>query len=251
MAHIMQAGLVREVNLPQSTCGFTMTIQRVYADANRVVVGYTITGPTNRSFINAFYVEPTLVDTQGLVMRRIEGDGSALLNNQQGAVAVFDASAVAGTGSALALQLTVPYIRAFEQAGDTQAAAQCETYMPDLSINGHPTRIVTVPTPLTFNLTVPITSERRQVSMSPVANMTGTAAVPVSIVVTPSEARVNLTGVPLSQASIDLVVNGQSFAHTPGDMVGCWTVDSTAGVACSFDVPTYGTQGTWQVLSQR
>ena len=58
MAHIMQAGLVREVNLPQSTCGFTMTIQRVYADANRVVVGYTITGPTNRSFINAFYGGP-------------------------------------------------------------------------------------------------------------------------------------------------------------------------------------------------
>jgi len=54
----MQAGLVREVNLPQSTCGFTMTIQRVYADANRVVVGYTITGPTNRSFINAFYGGP-------------------------------------------------------------------------------------------------------------------------------------------------------------------------------------------------
>src|SRR5687768_8068425 len=45
LQHIDESKLGQEVYLSQTINGWTMTVERIYADDNRVVIGYTATGP--------------------------------------------------------------------------------------------------------------------------------------------------------------------------------------------------------------
>jgi len=47
---IVSANLGRKVRLTHQACEFTMTLDRVYADAQHIVIGYTLRGPGNRPF---------------------------------------------------------------------------------------------------------------------------------------------------------------------------------------------------------
>ena len=101
------------VNLTESACGYTMMINSVYGDANRVVVGYTMAGPAGRTF-TSFSGMPTLTDAQGRDLHAIVGGGTATTSGTSGNAAVFDASALAATGGQVALRLSAPTIEAIE-----------------------------------------------------------------------------------------------------------------------------------------
>ena len=80
LQHVTQAGLARDLNLRQTINGVTVHLQKGYADANRVVIGYSIelppTTPADRSPHNV----PILTDDDGRTYRAgmywLTGDSS-------------------------------------------------------------------------------------------------------------------------------------------------------------------------------
>ena len=74
---IVSQDLGRELNLSQSACGFSLTIDRVYADVNRVVVGYSVSGPAGRRFFD-FTADLALTDNQGRALKVTSGPAAVL-----------------------------------------------------------------------------------------------------------------------------------------------------------------------------
>jgi hypothetical protein len=75
LAHVANAGLVRDVDAAQTIDGVTVHLQRAYADANRVVVGYTVEFPksvrSNDSGATPMVGEVTLTDADGRQYRGV------------------------------------------------------------------------------------------------------------------------------------------------------------------------------------
>ena len=121
MDHVEQAGLVQELNLSQTVDGVTVTLEQGYADANRVVVGLTVTGPASQRY-SPLRVE--LIDSAGVVFPRVMGMGlsskSELLQVELPPgtsyhVYSFDASAGEGDPAELDLRLAIE-VEEFEPA---------------------------------------------------------------------------------------------------------------------------------------
>ncbi len=111
--HVEERHLAQELNLSQTLDGVTVTLERVYADANEIIIGYTVKGLADQKI---HLSQARLSDKQGTVFPELAGAGvtgaSELLGLQlppgEGAyVTAFDASAVKGTPSSLHLQLTM------------------------------------------------------------------------------------------------------------------------------------------------
>jgi hypothetical protein len=75
LAHVANAGLVRDVDAAQTIDGVTVHLQRAYADANRVVVGYTVEFPKSARFYDSdatpMVGEVTLTDAEGRQYRGV------------------------------------------------------------------------------------------------------------------------------------------------------------------------------------
>jgi hypothetical protein len=75
LAHVANAGLVRDVEGAQTIDGVTVHLQRAYADANRVVVGYTVEFPKSVRFYDRdatpMVGEVTLTDSEGRQYRGV------------------------------------------------------------------------------------------------------------------------------------------------------------------------------------
>lgn len=248
-AGIAQRNLGENLNLSQSVCGFTMRVQRVYADANRVVIGYAVSGPSGRHFINGFYAAPTLAVEGGRELPRQSGAGAGMDGNETGSYWSYDASAVAGNAKTLRLHLTVPYVQTTETLTTRDPApVVCETYshVRETVMEGKPTRWVEVG-PFAFDLTVPVTTSVRVVEphLTGQSNA-GTAVTLERIVVTPSETRVYLRGLPSAGTdAADLLATldaaGQKL-HPEGvapSNNGQWVYD--------FDAYLYDTRGDWRI----
>jgi hypothetical protein len=107
--------LGRDVNLSQTACGRTVTISHAYADANRILIGYTFSGkaPKGQTLAN-----PRLTDAHGTVFTTmLDGGGSAPEAGIEGESYAFDASPITGRPSLLALHLTLPWTRLADRAG--------------------------------------------------------------------------------------------------------------------------------------
>jgi len=111
LRHIAQTDLVQDINLSQTIEGVTVTLERAYADANRIVVGFTVIGPDDQRY------DPhrvTLSDANGTVFPLMSGLGAtgqsdlfdlSLPPGEGAYVLAFDAAAVEGTPAELDLQL--------------------------------------------------------------------------------------------------------------------------------------------------
>lgn len=200
------------MNLSQTVCGYTVTLSRVYADANRVVVGYSISGPAGRTF-NSLTAGPTLSDGQGDTLPAMEGAGGGVENTASGAATVFDASAITDIGNQIRLHLTFPSIQAVEPSGNSPPTGACERVVPDGQIgkavpanqsgavdqagqdSAPQVRIISVTGPFSFDFVAPVTPGRRVLEVNQTLTSShGTTVSLEKIVVTPSEARLYLTG---------------------------------------------------------
>lgn len=110
--HIEEARLAQEVHLSQTIGDWTVTLERVYADANQILIAYTVSGPPGQNLDE----RATLTDNQGTRFPEMAGAGvtgaSELLRIRlppgQGAfVSAFDASAVQGQPTKLDLHLEI------------------------------------------------------------------------------------------------------------------------------------------------
>lgn len=103
---ILEMKLAQSVHVTRSLGGFTMTVEKVYADSNRVVVGYTVQAPPDHAYSGVSLVNAILTTDQGGVLPGSTAFGSGETNHQEAEVAFFDASSITGNPSALQLHLT-------------------------------------------------------------------------------------------------------------------------------------------------
>ncbi len=106
LRYIEWAKLGQEVNLSQTVDGFTVTLQRVYADANRIVIGYTVSSPPGQRYANFHLTQARLIDDKGTVFSSgVIGVGAGVEAGTGGYVDSFDAAGVQGTPDVLHLRL--------------------------------------------------------------------------------------------------------------------------------------------------
>ncbi len=174
LRHIEQAGLGQEVNLSQTVDGVTVTLQRVYADANRIIVGYTVSGPTAQKH---GFPETILTDDRGNVFphstEAAQPEFPPYAEAAQdiyiktiGCVSSFEADAVQGTPATLSLHLLIDLVSMETATG-----------------------------PFTFDFSVPFDAGR-DVEVQQTVEAAGVAMRLERVVVTPSETRAILCFTP-------------------------------------------------------
>jgi len=114
-ARIVRDDLAREVNLTRRIGGFTMTVHRVYADANRVVIAYTVPGqPTMALDVIDPAPSGDPAAGEGNELSQIGGFTGGEGGDERASVAIFDAGRIAGNPGEVALRLIVPAVRTIE-----------------------------------------------------------------------------------------------------------------------------------------
>jgi hypothetical protein len=215
-------GLLKDLGIQQlqysdfhqskSIDGYTLSLDKVYADANLVIVGYTATAPTGQNPMLEFDMGNAKLSTeQGLNLPNAGGVETGPIAGINGNVFVFDASPIHGTPTSLNLQLAIHY--------GTKVQGSL-TF--DFSVPFHPGRIVNVNQSVTANGKT-ITLER--------------------IVISPSETRLYIQGLyysPLTAFITELSVENHVFEPNGGyDGPGTWKID--------FNNPLFEDQGVWTV----
>ncbi len=197
--HIEEAQLAQEVNLSQTLDGVTVTLERAYADANEIIIGYTVKGLTDQKL---HFSRINLTDEQGTVFSEMAGAGVTGVSDILGVrvqlppgegayVTAFDASPVKGTPASLRLHLTMhlaklvpadqappaPTIPLPEPSNSTVVIAPAMTLREEV-VGG----------PFTFNFSVPFIPGR-VAEVNQTVEAAGVAMRLERVVVTPSEAR--------------------------------------------------------------
>lgn len=200
LRHVEQANLVQELNLSQTIDGVTVTLERAYADANRIVVGFTIKDPNGQRY-DAHHL--TLTDMAGTVFSGTIGFGvtgqsdilKVSLPPGEGAyVLAFDAAPVEGAPAELDLRLEMEVVEALP----------LDAFEPPPTLIGPPDEppasmvVEALPVPegdivalFTFEFSVPFIPGR----VAEVNQTVEAAGIPIClerVVVTPSETRAYL-----------------------------------------------------------
>lgn len=221
MQQVTHQQLGQTVNIAQSACGFSMIIQRIYADANDAIVAYTIKAPPTRTFIGGFNVQTaTLSDADGNKYPLIEGSSTAAFANETGNVMAFDAGGTVKHPQVLKLQLIVPTITTNEQIGNiSHTSAPCEVYRAlkrdEVPQNLDYTKIreVTVHEPFIFDFSVPF-AFGREIDLHQTSQSGGTTVTLERIVITPIETRFYVQGV--TQATDFVLMNNGQTVNVSG-----------------------------------
>jgi len=204
LRHVEQANLVQELNLSQTMDGVTVTLERAYADANRIVIGYTITGPNSQRY-DAW--DLTLTDAAGTVFSGTIGYGvtgqsdilQVSLPPGEGAdVICFDAAPVEGAPAELDLRLVMeleefvllPAALEPPPTLDSPPAESPEPMVVELEPLPTPEEEAIVG-PFTFDFSVPFISGR-VAKVNQTVEAAGVAVCLERVMVTPSETRAYL-----------------------------------------------------------
>lgn len=195
---IVEKNLGRTLDLARHAHGVTMCLTRVYGDANRVVVGYTLAGAGELAALPLLMKEhatelPPLASI-GHVGGKQEDESATV-----GAFITFDGHGIAGSPSEIALRLRA-HVRCGRRAAGMNPLAS-----------------------LTFAFTVPFISGRRVVLHQ--KNDVGEASVTLEqVVATPLETRLYVRGVSAGSARLALVANGRQVPwHASRDDEGLAT----------------------------
>lgn len=201
LARVEQAGLVQHSNLTQSGPGGTVTIERFYADTNRIVVAYTIRSAANLP--NTMRVppfRPTLTDSAGRTYPYTSpggfGASGGVRDGQPYSTSVigFEAASLPADTRQAAFRLT------FDPSSTTNSPVTPGTFGPwvfDLTMPVLPARIAEVKQ----TVVAPVVASYRQgeegtplarCNACPEAPTAGVAITVERVVTTPSETRIYL-----------------------------------------------------------
>ena len=202
IGQIVEQHLGVHLNLSQRICGFTMTINRAYADRHIAVVAYTLRGPAGRRWgETGFFADASLRDAQGHTFPFAGGRSTAppyILGD--GNYTAFELSRAPGPPRTLALRLTVASIQGGEvlDAG-RKAGVTCEVYGKTFprgtgSKQAGPTRLVRAWGPRTFAFALPADARMRTLAPRKRVLAGGTAITLTRVEVTPIDVRMYLHG---------------------------------------------------------
>lgn len=193
---------VASLHQSRHACGFTITLQRAYADANRLLIGYTVSTPPRRSFDGVYAPVLEAIDTRGRSLEPLNSADTAdmgLLGATNGVAQEFDTSTLP-RGAMLRLYLTAPRLYGAEIVnGRTPISSACEQDGAIRKVldggSRRPIRGVTIPGPFDFAITIPVSPKLRMAT--PRLSETsrgGTTITLEEIRVTPTEARLYMRG---------------------------------------------------------
>jgi hypothetical protein len=240
-ARIVTDDLGVTMNKSEKVNGITLTVQRVYADANQIDVGYTVSGPPGKT-ISSFMVwgtfdqshhhrsgtPPTLIDDQGHKLNILGYTyGTAVDEGTFGQVVRYVAPLALETRQRIALHFQVGKITVFE------------------SSQAHARRAVMVTEPLRFHFTVPVTPGRVANLNETVKGSRGNATLD-QVVVARTGARIDLRGTGPT-ANVELAVNGKQYRLSfDGARPNHWTAKSVWQYISSVDLRN--TVGEWTLF---
>lgn len=192
---IATQNLGKEINLSRTVDGYTLTLGRVYADANQIVVSYTVRGPAGRPFTGFTYPLgrslPTLTGEAGEKFELLVGANTGVLAEMSGELLVYNATNVEGKPETLALRLEIPALESTDAGGRSEL------------IGG----------PFVFDFTVPFEAGRIA-EPHQVVESGETSVTLEKVVVTPTGARVRLRGIG-PNAVVELSVDGANYKLNP------------------------------------
>ena len=139
-AAVYRQNLGESVNLSQTQGGVTLTLERAYADVNRVMFTYEVEPGPSSTFAGfaTSSSAPVVVDSQGQELQDYDASFQTDTNtNKSAGIAVYDAESVAPNVRALSLRVTTPGVRMQARGGTT-----------------------TVVGPVAFSVTVPVVGDR-------------------------------------------------------------------------------------------
>ncbi len=161
--------LYQDVNASQTRDGFTLTVQKAYADANRVILSYTLTRADDPHY--AISYQPILTTQDGVALRAHE-----FFITQTGTPAYtsFDAETILGSPKALHLRLTVGgNVQSEPSDPSKRGPLLTQPISVDFSVPFHPGRVA---------------------NLHEAVRVRGKTLILERVVVTPSETRVYLRG---------------------------------------------------------
>ena len=258
LRHIEQANLVQELNLGQTIDGVTVTLERAYADANRIVVGYTIKGPNGQRY-DAHHL--TLTDAAGTVFSGTIGFGvtgqsdilQVSLPPGEGAdVICFDAAPVEGVPTELDLRLVIEAVEALPlDAFEPPPTSDSPPAEPPMVVVLEP-----LPTPeeeaivgpFTFDFSVPFIPGR-VAEVNQTVEAAGVAVRLERVVVTPSETRAYLRFD--SPGGAETRWTPIALLKAPGDEESqnyfTYSADDSPIHRYGFLAPLYDRRGEWNL----
>lgn len=220
---IITSDLGSEVHVSQTVDGFTVTVERVYADPHQIVIGYTIQGPEGRQFNHIMAwseyedepagraIAPLLTDMQG---NEIHGglapQGPGMQDGVAAGLLTFDGTVIPDDEVEIDVRLRIKRLSAYERLGNDR--------FQEVVVDG----------PMVFELTIPVVPGR-VANLNQSVEAGGSTATLVRFVTTATGTRVSLQGVG-PNADVRLMVDGDTYRLRPEERVAPptrWERDST------------------------
>lgn len=202
LQNVEESNLGEQVNLSQTINGYTVTVQRVYADSNRIVIGYTLDSSQGADLP----AEVSLTNDKGTEFPAISGNGTGMEAGTAGHVLIFDSTVLQDTPPLLKLHLKmelVDFSLGLEPA-------------PTAGLNNSNTAGAKGPStgkigagPFNFSLSVPVISAR-SIEVQQTARAANVDVTLERLIITPSETRAILRWV-----SPDGKLDPTRFTWTP------------------------------------
>lgn len=260
---IEQSNLGRQVDYRQTINGYTVVVKRVYADANRIIIGYIISqssaaggGSNNSASSNVQSVSEKLTGDGGATFQAMvgAGSGSGIQGGEAGYVLTYDAAAPGDVGDSAAVPRTLNLhftmdLVAFRQANQaTPAPTGVQTGPNSWAVEAQRVWQEKVAGPFTFNFSVPVI-QGRVADVHQTAQASGVGVTLERVVVTPAETRFYLRyASPNGRTDLEwnpmtsLQVNGQTRGG--GAILGGKRLSSDTWFS-SILAPLYNEQGQW------
>lgn len=221
---LIASDLGEPLNLSHTADGYTVTVTRGYADANRVIVAYTIRRTDGEPLGQLRPFTATVTTAQGVVLVD-HGGGSRDANG--GFLDTYDAAPITGNPSDLTLHLTVPSPGSLLETSGTSAP------------------VMSASSPFSFTFTVPFIAGR-VANPHEVQTAGGTTVTLERVVVSPTETRAYLSGLGGTGLYADLSVDEWNSAHDSGTGVQNTIWQTPDGlIACDFPQPLMDKHGEW------
>lgn len=195
----------KDLHIPKTLGGFTFTVEKAYADSNRIIVGMTTTKPQAHPYDDAHFLYSTMKTQDGQILPMMNEEGM-LGKGTESSVYSFDASNIQGSFDELRVVMRL----------DTLSVLQLNSVSPDGASSTTPQEY-TVNGSLTFYFSVPFHHGR--ILDTPQSETAGGRTITLEkAIVSPSETQVFIQGIDVKREEAffigTLSVEGHDYSVT-------------------------------------
>lgn len=159
-----ERGLLREIGQSRTANGYTVTLRHAFADANLVILDYTVSDAAGRIISDMRPIEMTLTDSRGIILPSVLGSRTVEVDpGVLGQVVYFDAAGLGDTPSAVNLRFSLTLAT---RSGGAPPVTLAVNQEPSRAMGGESQGVAATPTlitpmsyrpiapPFTFDFTV-------------------------------------------------------------------------------------------------